>query len=73
MDNFYRANIYRQNGHALDINVFVNPEKLTNFREIKWNGVNHLSIVVDDDEYNNPHIIQASGWTEDRGLFCDMY
>ena len=73
MEDFYRANVYRKNGHALDIDVFVNPEKLTNYREIKWDGVNYISVVVDDDEYNNPRVFQASGWTADRGLFVDLY
>lgn len=76
MPDFIRADVRKRNGSSLetlDLNVFVNPEKLLNCNEIKWDGVTCVQIVVDDEEYHNPRIVQASGYTEDRGLFCDMY
>ena len=39
-----------------------------NGNEIDWNGVNHVLINEDDNR-----IFQASGYSFDRGMFCDLY
>lgn len=39
-----------------------------NGNAIKWNGVNGVIVNEDDNR-----IFQASGYTYDRGLFCDLY
>ena len=41
---------------------------VTNAKEVRWEGVNYVMI----DEEDN-HIFQASGYSKDRGLFCDLY
>ena len=48
--------------------IFRLKELIDNGKEIKWEGVN--GVIVDEDENK---IFQASGYTYDRGLFCDMY
>ena len=48
--------------------IFVLKDTIDNAKEIKWNGVN--SVIINEDENT---IIQASGYTIERGLFCDLY
>lgn len=48
--------------------IFVLKDTIDNAKEIKWNGVN--SVIINEDENT---IIQASGYTKERGLFCDLY
>lgn len=39
-----------------------------NYKDVKWDGVKN--IVYDKD---SRRIIQAGGYTPERGLFCDLY
>ena len=48
--------------------IFVLKDTIDNTKEIKWEGVN--SVIVNEDENT---IFQASGYTKERGLFCDLY
>jgi len=48
--------------------IFVLKDTIDNAKEIKWEGVNN--VIVNEDENT---IIQASGYTRERGLFCDLY
>lgn len=47
---------------------FYLKETIDNADEVNWEGVNF--IIVNEDIN---HIIQASGYSKDRGLFCDLY
>lgn len=42
--------------------------EIVNGNKINWDGVNGVIINEDDNI-----IFQASGYTPDRGLFCDLY
>ena len=60
--------------HTHSIDAYIKRERFKNADKIDWNGVNGVCAEVDNPE--NPStltIFQAGGWTEDRGLFCDMY
>ena len=48
--------------------IYAIKEMTINGNEVDWDGVN--CIVIDEEE---PKIIQASGYSENRGLFCDLY
>lgn len=48
--------------------VFFLKETIDNASEIKWEGVN--SVIINEDDNR---IFQASGYTYERGLFCDLY
>lgn len=59
--------------------VFVNPvdcgaavdyEKTANFAAVQMDGVNNLVVANWDSQMK---IIQAGGFTPDRGLFNDLY
>lgn len=51
--------------------AYVNPIDTTNYKEVDFDGVNSITIFRDDNGVMT--IILASGWTYDRGIFCDMY
>lgn len=52
-------------------NAYVDYTKAENFGLVNMEGVNHL--VIKRSESGEMKIIQAGGWTLDRGLFVDMY
>lgn len=47
---------------------FYLKETIGNAKEVNWDGVNFISVNEDENR-----IFQASGYTSDRGLFCDLY
>ena len=47
---------------------FYVKETIDNAKDINWDGVNFISVIDDENR-----IFQTSGYTEDRGLFCDLY
>ena len=49
----------------------ITPERCSNCSAVNLEGVNHL--VIDRDNAGNMEIVQASGYTPERGLFCDLY
>lgn len=49
----------------------INPYKATNAGIIDFKGVNHAAINRDKD--GSFYIFQTSGYTYDKGMFCDMY
>lgn len=48
--------------------IFHLRDEMSNGEEIKWKGVNGVIVNEDDNR-----IFQASGYTHERGLFCDLY
>ena len=51
--------------------AYITPESCTNYNTVNMEGVNHL--VIKRDTAGNMDIIQASGYTPDKGIFCDLY
>lgn len=49
----------------------VNYHDTVNYSEVDFEGVE--SVVISCDDEGQLKIIQANGYTEDRGTFCDMY
>ena len=56
-------------------NAYVDYEKAENYSEVDMQDVNHLVIVRLYKPYRGyvMRIVQASGYSLDRGLFIDMY
>ena len=52
-------------------NAFVDYKNAENYADIDMDGVNHLAIRRDSN--GRMYIFQASGYTYDRGIFCDLY
>lgn len=48
--------------------IYAIKQITTNGNEVNWDGVN--CIVIDEEEAK---VIQASGYSEERGLFVDLY
>lgn len=48
--------------------VFFLKRETVNGNAVNWQGVNGVCLDLDEDR-----IFQASGYTRERGLFCDMY
>ena len=75
MKEFYRAYIVgNQEGIYIIPGTnegYVSPEEATNFKDIDFDGVNHLMIYRNEE--GNMTIAQACGYTLDRGIFTDLY
>ena len=56
-------------------NAYVDFEQAENFAEVNMQDVNHLVIVRLYKPYRGyvMRIVQASGYSLDKGLFCNMY
>lgn len=52
-------------------NAYVDQREAVNYNDINMRGVHHL--VIDREEDGTMKIIQASGYTRERGMFCDLY
>lgn len=56
-------------------NAYLNHEQAENYAEVNMDGVNHLCMT----RFYKPsrgyvtRIVQASGYTQDRGMFIDCY
>ncbi|MCC2253580.1 hypothetical protein LKD70_03865 [Ruminococcus sp. CLA-AA-H200] len=57
--------------NPINCNATIDYSKAVNFASVDFEGVNHLVVKRLDD--GQLWIIQAGGWTYDRGLFIDMY
>lgn len=51
--------------------AYITPEICSNYKAVNMEGVNHL--IVERDAAGNMKIIQASGYTPEKGLFCNLY
>ncbi len=74
--NIYRAKIIG-NTSGLYINpcnseilVSESVKDMINYKDVNFDGVNSLVIHYENEQGK---IVQASGYTPDRGLFVDMY
>ena len=56
-------------------NAYVDYEEAENYSEVDMQDVNHLVIVRLYKPYRGyvMRIVQASGYSLDKGLFCNMY
>jgi hypothetical protein len=52
--------------------AFVDPKQADNFNIV--HDIDHVNgLVIDRNDNGAMHIIQACGYSHDRGLFCDLY
>lgn len=52
----------------------IDPRKASNYNEVNMDGVSHITVVRLCRTWGiELRIVQASGYTCDRGLFCDVY
>lgn len=75
MKDFYSATIVG-NKHGIYINAatntaYVNPKDCTNYQSINFEGVNHIVVYREND--NSMWICQAGGYTDNKGMFTDLY
>lgn len=52
-------------------NAHVDEQQCINFHEVSMEGVNHL--VIRRSHSGEMKVIQANGYTPDRGIFVDLY
>ena len=63
-----KANIYID---PITNNAFIDPQDTTNHEKIDFTGVNHL--VIRRNDAGEMVIIQASGYTPEKGLFTILF
>lgn len=72
---FYKAHITgNKEGIYIDsrnCETYIQSEKCENYKAVDFDGVNGL--VVYRDNEGKMYIVQASGFSDNRGLFVDMY
>ena len=51
--------------------AYINPETCANYKDVNMDGVNGLVVYI--TTAGTRYIMQAGGYTYDRGLFCDLY
>ena len=51
--------------------AYIDPTEANNYNTVNMQAVNHL--IIDRTASGSMRIIQASGYSADRGLFSDMY
>lgn len=56
--------------NQVNCNAFVDYTKAVNYDAVNLDGVNNLAVVRRNNQIK---IIQAGGYTPDRGLFVDLY
>jgi hypothetical protein len=56
---------------SVNNNAIMDYKKAVNFNNVDMNGVNNLIIRQYDD--GNFKIVQAGGYSYDRGMFVDLY
>ena len=72
VDSYYytegKYGLVSHKGKSYHAYIFCLKSTVSNGNEIDWNGVN--SVILDETENR---IFQTSGYTKERGLFCDLY
>lgn len=54
-----------------DNEAFVVPSQIVNYDDVNMEGVNN--VVIRRSDSGEMKIVQAGGWTCDRGMFVDLY
>lgn len=75
MRSSYKANVVGSRcgiySDACTCYAYINPLDTTNYKEVNFDGVNGITVYRKDD--GEMTIVQAGGWSQGRGIFCDMY